>query len=186
MTLYLHDQFTGIKIVFILFSKVLFICTWTTKTWYHKCILKRFSSLRPCFCCCVALCQFMLWHVSWAHRIYTFRMRSKRKAVMNLWNNTQGCSNTNITTVSNCVDYECVRPLYALTRNIEFTNIILEVPMLNMCQYWWFLKIYIYIEFLCENPWHSCYSVISRRYKKGRIVSPSSSKYFSNSILTCD
>ena len=123
MTLYLHDQFTGIKIVFILFSKVLFIFTWTTKTWYHKCVLKRFSSLRPCRCCCVALCQFMPWHVLWAHRIYTFRMRSKRKAGMNLWNNTQGCSNTNIATVSKCVYYESVRPLYALTRNIEFTNI---------------------------------------------------------------
>ena len=119
MTLYLHDQFTGIKIVFILFSKVLFIFTWTTKTWYHKCVLKRFSSLRPCRCCCVALCQFMPWHVLWAHRIYTFRMRSKRKAGMNLWNNTQGCSNTNTKTVSKCVDYECVRPLYALTRHIE-------------------------------------------------------------------
>ena len=128
MTLYLHDQFTGIKIVFILFSKVLFIFTWTTKTWYHKCVLKRFSSLRPCRCCCVALCQFMPWHVLWAHRIYTFRMRSKRKAGMNLWNNTQGCSNTNITTVPKCVYYESVRPLYALTRNIEFTNnTLLEV-----------------------------------------------------------
>ena len=128
MTLYLHDQFTGIKIVFILFSKVLFIFTWTTKTWYHKCVLKRFSSLRPCRCCCVALCQFMPWHVLWAHRIYTFRMRSKRKAGMNLWNNTQGCSNTNSTTVSKCVYYESVRPLYALTRNIEFTNnTLLEV-----------------------------------------------------------
>ena len=69
---------------------------------------------------CVSLCHRMCCR---AHRIYTFRMRSKRKAGMNLWNNTQGCSNTNITAVSKCVDYEGVRPLYTLTRNIEFTNI---------------------------------------------------------------
>ena len=162
MTLYLHDQFTGIKIVFILFSKFLFIWTWKTKTWYHKCVLKRFSSLRPCRCCCVALCQFMPWHVLWAHRIYTFRMRSKRKAGMNLWNNTQGCSNTNITTVSKCVYYESVRPLYVLTRNTLGSSDHNYVSILNNLS-----NLSIHQGFICIKPWHSCYSVIYSYIQNG-------------------
>ena len=105
---------------------------------------------------CVSLCHSMCCR---AHRIYTFRMRSKRKAGMNLWNNTQGCSNTNITTVSKCVYYESVRPLYALTRNIELyalgsldhNSVSILIILSNIS---------IYQIFLCIKPWHSCYSVI--------------------------
>ena len=134
---------------------------------------------------CVSLCHSMCCR---AHRIYTFRMRSKRKAGMNLWNNTQGCSKTNITIVSKCVDYECVRPLYALTWNIELTNIMIHSwkyrsqQCVNIDHSF---KSKYASNFLCENPWHSCYSVICRRYKTDRMVSPSSSKYFFNPNFTC-